>query len=154
MTIYEEARHRDAPTPATETSPHRRNLIKNVATGVGLLATGVATWIGEQKGINKEMSALPEAVVNSWAHMGPGFGASLATRVLKHDSLDRLTPGNAGLLLAAGTAADAALEFGQDTLFDVSSPFYNNQFETGKDYLAALIGVGVAFAINRQRQAE
>ena len=154
MTIYEETGRRDTATPVAEATPRRRNLLKNVATGAGLFATGVATWVGEQKGINKEMTAVPGAVANSWAHVGPGFIAGLATRFVKHDSLDRLTPANAGILLAAGTAVDTALEFGQDNFLQIASPFYNNQFETGKDYVAALIGVGVAFAINRQRQAE
>ena len=114
-----------------------------VAGALGIVS--IAGFVGQRKGIIQDFSQPTRSIAESCSHPALGYlGAWLSTSILSRFS-DRFKVTSA---VVGASAANFATEAMQSTLLNSHLGDYNflaevNQHETAKDYLAALMGMGL-----------
>lgn len=139
-----------------EQQPSDVGFRQNLMVGAGLAVIAVEAYFFQHLGFSKADGQPVKAVVESGAHPVLGFAAGMAVWSLDREKFsitDKLAV-TAGVVLA--TILDAGAEISQDAIIQPKETFLspNMQFESAKDYTAALIGFGIALALNRRKISE
>ncbi len=127
------------------------NRLQKIATASALGIVSIAGFIGQRKGIIQEFPQPTRSIAESCSHPVLGYvGAWFATTVVSHIT-DRFRVGAA---IAGASTANFVTESMQSTLLSSHLGDYNflaeiNRYETAKDYVGALMGMGLFMLMDR-----